>query len=333
MRDLLAVLKFIGGLALLASLGACGGGGGSGSSGSDPDASGATTGSLVYNEITRIDGRAAYGIHVTNLGSGRTQIFRAIDFVKGGVSVSRNGRVAQLAQGDDTVFLRVTDLAGVVSSEFTFTLRNSFALGGARISPDGSKVAFALRTQENGGEDRVYFCDVQAPYACSYYFNLRDPEWMPDGRIIGISTNRSDFTQLYISNANLQGVNAVGPVSGTPFESPYATPDGTKVIVSLGAAIGVLAAIDVSTGALRPFTSDGAGHKHPVVSTDGRAVFFTHDCCPNPQGNNLTGLFLHAMPLNTSVVTASPIGSFLLQVGGERLGIDSTRFGYTPVTQ
>jgi hypothetical protein len=71
MRDLLAVLKFIGGLALLASLGACGGGGGSGSSGSDPDASGATTGSLVYNEITRIDGRAAYGIHVTNLGSGR----------------------------------------------------------------------------------------------------------------------------------------------------------------------------------------------------------------------------------------------------------------------
>jgi Tol biopolymer transport system component len=312
--------------AFLIMLSACGGG-----SDAEPNATSEATGSLVYNKITQIGGQAAYGIHVTNLGTGRTSVFPAIDFSEGGVSVSRNGRIAQLKEGNDNVVIRVTDLGGQAISEFQFTLRNSFPLGGARISPDGTKVAFALSTQENGGQERVYFCNVQAPYNCNYYFNLRDPEWMPDGRIIGISTNLRDFTQLYVSNANLQGLNSVGPVSATRFKSPYALPDGSKVIVSFGAAAETLSSIDMATGVLQPLTSDGTGHVHPVVSADGRTVFYTHNCCSGPTGT--TGLYLHAMPLNLNAVTPSPIDRFALRIGGQLLGVDSQRFGYTPAAQ
>jgi Tol biopolymer transport system component len=312
---------------LCAALCGCGGGGSDTNPGEPP----AGSGSLVYRKITQFNGQADYGIHVANLSTGRINVFRAVEFGEGGVSVSRNGRIAQLQEGDDTVVIRVTDLAGQAVSEFSFTLRNTFALGGARISPDGNKVAFALSTQENGGEERVYFCNVQPPYECNYYFNLRDPEWMPDGRIIGISTNRRDFTRLYVSNANLQGLNPVGPVSTTPFKSPSATPDGSKVLVSYGAAVEKLASIDMVSGALQLLSSDGTGHEHPVVSADGRTVFYTHNCCSNPTG--VTGLYLHAMPLNLNAVTPSPIDRFAVRLGGELLGVDSMRFGHTPATQ
>jgi hypothetical protein len=299
-------------------------------------------GSLVYFDITKINGKTDYGIHVMNLASGKTNIFAAVPYVEGGVSVSETGVIAQLQRQErtDTVMVYLSKLDGTYITDFTWTEKNSFPISGARISRDGTLVAFALKTilgNEKRG-DRVVACETQnkTKIRCVYFDNLRDPAFLPDNRLVGINYEK----QIYISDAPINvadppsnNVTPVGPGTLDRAQNTATTADGKHVIFSSKAGIPRVYALNLQTGLVKTLTSDGIGQYNPVVSSDGKSLYYIQQCCQKAATGS--GVFtrgaVHRIPLNTNATTPTPYAkNFLNNAEGKSVGPSGiTGYGVT----
>jgi hypothetical protein len=303
-------------------------------------ANNAGTGSLVYSQITKINGRPKYGIHVQNLATGKTRVFQAVDYIEGGVSVSNTGVIAQLQnQVDrDTVLIRWTKLDGTLIRELTYTEQYSFPKGGVRISRDGSVVAFTLNTILGNDKrgDRVVTCETKPTNRdCVYFDNLSDPSWLPDNRLVGINYGRQIYlsdTAINFANPASNNVTPVGPNNLDRAETAETTPDGRKVLFSNNSGVPRVYMLDLARGTVKQLTSAGIGQYRPVASPDGKALFFVQECCqktPGSAGRTATRGAVHRIALNTEVTTATPYAqNYLRNDLGKAIGA-AGRYGLT----
>jgi Tol biopolymer transport system component len=304
----------------------------------------ANSGSLVYYDITKIDGKTDYGIHVMNLATGKTRIFAAVPYADGGVSVSETGVIAQLQRQErtDTVMVYLSTLDGSYITDFTWTEKNSFPISGARISRDGTLVTFALQTILGDGKrgDRVVACETQnkTQIRCVYFDNLRDPAWMPDNRLVGINYEKQIYIsdgQVNVANPDRNTVKPVGPNNLDRAKTTETTPDGLHVIFSSKAGIPRVYALELQTGLVKTLTADGVGQYNPLVSSDGKSLYFIQSCCqktPTGAGGVFTSGRVHRIPLNTNTTTPTPYAkNFLNNTEGKSVGPNG-QYGLTTQT-
>jgi hypothetical protein len=295
------------------------------------------SGSLVYINVTTFNGRPRDGVHVLNLASGKTQVFQAMPYLEGGVSVSNTGVIAQLQEQSarDAVLIRLTRLDGTPVNEFLYTERYSFPKSGARISRDGSVVAFALRTLLEDGTrgDRVVTCETSFKKQCVYFNNLSDPAWLPDNRLVTINYGR----QIYVSNTR---INFDDPSSNdvTPLGSPTLvkaedldiTPDGQHAVFSSQNRI---YALNLKTTVVSQLTSGGLGQFRPAISPNGKFLFYMQQCCQERPGPGVaTSLRVHGIALKINGVTETPYLKFVYRdAQGKPVKTDG-QFGVTTRT-
>jgi Tol biopolymer transport system component len=333
-------LRILAGLFAACSLIACGGGGG----GADPGTSPATvpqasTGSIVYENNGRI--------YAVNVATGATTEFAALQYVQGGVSVSRDGTVAHLQEyfnAPGGAFIRLTKLDGTLVREFTVEkdLTNINNNGGARISPDGKWVAFSINTDLGGNAgraDRTYLCATADNSECNFWNYTREPGWTADNRLLAVDENRK---QLYRSNANLVVANTnrldpIGPGNLQEAYSPEGTADGNGVVFSQGSiSLSRSFGLNLTTGAVTQLFTGSIYQRLPLPV--GNSLLYLQGCCVNPNGTGQGTLSntLHRAALNIDATQDSPTNSInqgsYLQSGGQPLRT-TQRYGYTPAVR
>jgi WD40 repeat protein len=282
LRPCLALIAFI-----ALNLFGCGGGGGSATGSNDTAAGGPAAevipapvlnsgkGSLVFDYVKTINGKLGGAIHVFDLESKTETVFKAIEFLEGGATVAKNGHIAQLAAYNDSVGIRITKLDGSIVKEFTFDESLSFALGGAAISPDASRVAFAINTyvtSRDNRADKVVVCQV-ANLQCRSYLDLREPAWTADGRLL--ATN-SEQTRIFMSDGALATFSRLGTQSYSRVNALTSTPDSKGILIADKNEIGVF---DIASGAYKRFGNNSLGIYDLAISSDGATLFFTQKCC------------------------------------------------------
>jgi hypothetical protein len=304
----------------------------------NPAAQTAGMGSLVYvnNSV----------VYVQNLATGATRSFEALESIsRGGVSVSNTGIIAQIEERRGDVFwIRLTRLDGSIVREFSYQSKLSILVSGARISRDGTVVAFALNTTvpssgfQDGRGDRVVTCTTQTDQDCVYFDNLRDPTWLPDNRLVGINYKR----QFYISNGPVNFANParsridpIGPNNLDQPESPETTPDGKNILFSTDEPNGHVYALDLSSQTVKQLTAGGWNQSRPMVSPDGQSLLYMQRCCQSiPGGVNTVGSAssyrIHRIPLNTRASTQTPYTQFVIRNAAGKTVPSDGRYGVTP---
>jgi hypothetical protein len=301
---------------------------------SSPIAAG--TGSLVYISTATFNGRPRDGVYVLNLATGKTRVFEAVRYLEGGVSASNTGLIAQLQEQSarDAVLIRLTRLDGSLVNEFVYTERYSFPKGGVRISKDGSVVAFALRSLLDDGKrgDRVVTCETSFKKSCVYFDNLSDPAWLPDNRLLTINYGR----QVYVTNTRVDfddpSSNKVTPI-GSPTllkaEDLDVTLDGQQAVFSSQNRV---YALNLKTTVVRQLTSGGLGQFRPMISPNGKVLFYLQQCCqerPGLGGSVATSLRVHGIGLKIDAVTETPYLKFVFRDAAGSPVKASGRYGVT----
>lgn len=300
------------------------------------------SGSIVYTNVATINNKIVRAIKVFNLDSKTEQVFPTDDFIFGGASVSKDGVIAQLFdRGRDQVVIQINKLNGAFVKSFVYDEPYSFANSGARISPDGSLVAFSLTVQLGAGksESRVYFCGTGSDNRCFYYSNLGDPEWMPDGRLIAVNVfSNSERGGLYVTQKAIKAGNTtptnvvrLGPENLNNASNPMVTSDGTTVILALGIKQNIYA-LNITNNEVKQITKDGLQQYDPYVSTDGKFLFYTQQCCPKNGNAVAAGPALHSISLNVNIANSTPLSEYYLTDKNGKTINPNSRYGYTTKT-
>jgi hypothetical protein len=300
------------------------------------------SGSIVYEDLARINGKLVRVVKVFNLSNKTETFFETDDFIFGGASVSKDGLIAQLFdRGRDEAIIRINKLDGTLVKQFVYAEGFTFATSGARISPDGKLVAFAQHIQLEAGksQERVYFCGTGENNDCYYYENLGDPEWLPDGRLLAVNIFE-DRTRgglyatdapLTVANATPTNINRIGPDALDNARDPVATPDGKTIILGMGTLQNIYA-IDIASKQVKQITKDGIEQYRPAVSEDNATLFYIQKCCPTTVAADPTGSAIHAIPLNRSTTTSTPTSkNYLTYANGESVK-NTSKIGYTRLT-
>jgi hypothetical protein len=306
-------------------LASCGGGGGGGGGG-DGGGNSSVTGSVVYLTTAQVNGRTERVIKVMNIATRAEIQFVAGSFVEGGPSVSQTGTIAFMTEGDDNVTINFHRLNGQFISRFNYAERVSFPISGAVISPDGRRVAFAQNRLDDvrGREDAVYVCNTTGQPNCIYYFNLRDPAWLGNSKVVSVSGN--DRNRLFTIDVTNNRVVQVGPTSATQINNPVGTPDAQTIIYAGDVAVNKLVAMNVATGVTRDISRGGTGQYAPRVSPDGSTLGYIELCC----GGGPNRGALRAAPLNLNAVFEGGVNTNLVRdAAGGIIFLSGAEFGVT----
>jgi TolB protein len=166
----------------------------------------------------------------------------------------------------------------VDGSRLSFPMFNTFASTPA-ISPDGTEVAFALRTPR--GDADIYISKLDGSDSHDITNNPAidvSPTWAPSGRQIAFVSDRyhPGVNQIYICDAD--GSNVRGIIKeGGDADSPAWSPDGKylafhwKPRMSFGYDLFLA---EVSTGKIMQLTSNNGSNENPSWAPDGRHLVF-----------------------------------------------------------
>ena len=163
---------------------------------------------------------------------------------------------------------------------------------GARVSPDGSKMAVVL-TKDGNAE--IYLVTLNGKIIKRLTHNPAidvSPTWSPDGRQIAFVSNRDGTPQIYVMNAdgsNVRRLTYVGSYNQTPAWCPR---KDNPVIAFAGRDAGVydIFTVNVKTGEIIRLTQYQGSNMDPTWSPDGRLIAFWSSrggiFIMNPDGTN-----------------------------------------------
>jgi dipeptidyl aminopeptidase/acylaminoacyl peptidase len=253
--------------------------------------------------------------------------------IAGGVSTSSDGVVAFLTEDpadDDVVVVRTVGPDGQVRSTFRHEVDRSFPVSGARISPDGRRVAYGLYAgTSDGAVRRTYVSNVDGTERFSFDVTAPDvlttatpnaavPAWLPDGRLL--VTAASGFL---LSDPALERLTRVGPTTLANPDHPVVSPDGRTVLFDQerGAAgpastSRAVWALDLTTGAVRPLVRSLIDVYAAGISPDGQYLVL-RDSAPfsAPGVGAFRRWYLLIVPFPAAPIDVSDRGSVVLRDG------------------
>jgi len=177
--------------------------------------------------------------------------------------------------------------------------------GTPAISPDGRRVAFAVRETnwaENSYETEIWIADAAAtasarPFTSGAKSSLQ-PAWSPDGRWLAFISDRSDTRQIY--RLSVEGGEAEPLTSGTEGVTAFAwSPDGARIAFTMDDPVTAamkerqerygdythedrdhrmaqLHVVDIATRAVKPLTAGAFVVGAFDWSPDGARIVFDH---------------------------------------------------------
>jgi Tol biopolymer transport system component len=208
---------------------------------------------------------------------------------------------------------------------FDFTENVSMPRSGARFSPDGMRVAFALYRGEFNGREDVVVCNTQSTVNCRIYFNLEDPSWIDNSRLIAISAD--DEKRLFTIDLSTTNVRQVAGTFPYQLASPVATRDGQTIILEQADwRPERIVAVNIATGASREISTAGTGQYSPRVSPDGRSLGYLERA--GASGVNIP--VLRGVTLNINGVFQGGVdGNRVLNALGSFISPNGLEFGIT----
>ncbi len=161
-------------------------------------------------------------------------------------------------------------------SRIPFPLFNTFASTPA-ISPDGTEVAFSLRTPR--GDADIFISKLDGSERRDITNNPAidsSPTWSPSGRQIAFTSGPEGASQIYICDTDGSNVRRIIKEGGEA-DSPAWSPDGKWLAFHwkphLGTRYDIFIA-EASSGLIRQLTSNGGSNENPSWAPDGRHIAF-----------------------------------------------------------
>ncbi len=327
-------------LALAAALGACGGGDGGGGGGGaptegdgPPPSGGGPQGAFGGGRNRLVWVGQGDGLTVLDLAARRVTSVPVEGGIAGGVSTSNDGVVAYLGEDpddDDVVVVRAYGPDGRPRGTFRHAVENSFPVSGARISPDGRRVAYAMRAgTDRGAVRRTYVANLDG--TGRFYFDITEPDvvttstpsagvpaWLPDGRLL--VTAPSGFL---LSDPALERLARVGPATLANPDHPVVTPDGRTVVfdqergasaTNPASTFRAVWAMDLASGNVRQLVRALIDVYAAGISPDGRYLVL-RDSAPfaSPGVGAFRRWYLLIVPFGGPLIDVSDRGSVVLR--------------------
>jgi len=163
-------------------------------------------------------------------------------------------------------------------SRIAFPMFNTFSSTPA-ISPDGTEVAYALRTPR--GDADLYVSKLDGSNRRDITNNPaidQSPTWSPSGGQIAFATDRiqTGATQIHICDADGSNVRRIVKEGGDS-DSPAWSPDGKWIAFHwkphMGTAYDIFIA-EVSSGRIRQLTNSSGSNESPSWAPDSRHIVF-----------------------------------------------------------
>ena len=148
-----------------------------------------------------------------------------------------------------------------------------------RISPDGRKVAAAMRDPSHGQNLDVWVLDVSRGTGSRITSERTDefaPAWFPDGERLAYVSDHVGFYDLYERPAS-GGAEKVLVRSKQDKVLPTVSPDGRSLLYSLSESVNFTRILSPLSGGGAPLSLSGGSRfseEHPEISPDGRWTAF-----------------------------------------------------------
>jgi len=180
------------------------------------------------------------------------------------LSLSRDGRkiVYATEEGKSNLELRTFDPgASRVAAQALAVTHGSRTVRSAAVSPDGRWVVFDTSSPQedlfvaraDGSGQRQLTNDIDKD---------RIPQWFPDGSRIVFYSNRNGGYGAWTIRADGSGLQPLPHGTGDPLYNPIPSPDGRRIVASLGGRGAALLDLGLPAGApgrVQPLPSPGSG--------------------------------------------------------------------------
>lgn len=215
---------------------------------------------LVIGKVTQT-GDNAYSIQFQLF-----DVFRGEQLVGYRMPASRGTMRAGAHRAADMIYEKLTGIPGVFGTQVTYVT----AIG------EGEDKLYRLVVADADGENEHVIMESTDP--------IMSPAWSPDSRRIAYVSFEENVSSIFIQTlrtGNRVRVSSRVGINGSPAFSP----DGRKLVLTLGGADGNLDihVMDIATREVTRLTTNRSIDTEGSWSPDGRQIYFTSDRSGGPQ--------------------------------------------------
>lgn len=215
---------------------------------------------LVVGEVTQT------GDNVYNIQFQLFDVFRGEQMVGYRLPSSRGTMRAGAHRAADMIYEKLTGIPGVFGTKVTYVT----ALG------EGADKLYRLVVADADGENEHVIMESTDP--------IMSPAWSPDSRRIAYVSFEESVSSIFIQTlrtGNRVRVSSRVGINGSPAFSP----DGRKLVLTLGGADGNLDihVMDIASREVTRLTTNRAIDTEGSWSPDGESIYFTSDRSGGPQ--------------------------------------------------
>ncbi len=193
-------------------------------------------------------------------------VYRAEQLVGYRMPASRGTMRGAAHRAADMIYEKLTGIPGVFGTQVTYVT----ALG------EGRDRTYRLMVSDTDGENEHVIMESTDP--------IMSPAWSPDSRRIAYVSFENNVSSIFIQTlrtGNRVRVSSRVGINGSPSFSP----DGRKLVLTLGGADGNLDihVMDISSREVTRLTTNRSIDTEGSWSPDGRYIYFTSDRSGGPQ--------------------------------------------------